>query len=495
MKTEEFDDAIRRKAESVYFNPKEEDIDRIHKHVSGNIAAPSFLKMYGLYTAVCLSLLIIGGLATWNIVQYRENASLSAKVEKLDQEVKNNALVNSNSDTRSNENSAVNSENPANSVSTASNENNTPENEQLSSSKSNSISSNATSTVSSSIATTNKYQNSHNNTYGNNSTLLNSSNTTTAAQSQNNKAVADNQNPAPAYVNNNVAAKNSLTNPGSANTTSQKNENSSSGNVTNEQAANTGDNATNEKLAKESKSTAPAANTDSISEHTKNSAVADNTPAPDNKLYSKPTKEKHSSSNFSLKNLHYMAGIGAEGGNKQNGFGIYGQVALSDRWSFGAGIKSLMVNNEDYDDDDDFHNKKGVNFKKTFGLTDTANIENIKTRDIILEIPLSVNYTLPLRNDFGLVFSAGTDIDLYAGQHVEYLHLDANSYLVSDHKDVSARALAFNNAVFAIGLQKRWGHFVAQAGPYVCPQFTPVVYKKEDVYAGGRLRLYYTFGG
>ncbi len=497
MKTEEFDDAIRRKAESVYFNPKEEDINRIHKHVSGNIAAPSFLKMYGLYAAVGFSLLMIGGLATWNILQYRENASLSAKVEKLDQEVKSNALASRNTDTRTNGSSASNNEKSANSVTTASADNNSTENEQLSSSKSNSISSNTTSKLSSSIATNNKYQDNHNNTYGNNSTLLNSPNTTTTAQAQNNKAVADNSKSAIASLDNSVAAKNSSTNSIATNTNSQKNQNSSSGNANNEQAASTGNNSTSETIAKDSKSAASAPNTDSISEHTKNSAVADNTPAPDNKLYSKPAKEKHSSSNFSLKNLHCMAGIGAEGGRKQNGFGIYGQVALSDRWSFGAGIKSVMVNNEDYDDGNDFHQKKGVNFKKTYGISDpdTADINNIRTRNIILQIPLSVNYTLPLRNNFGLVISTGTDIDLYAGQHIEYLHPGANSFLVPEHKDVSVPALAFNNAVFAIGLQKRWGHFVAQAGPYVCPQLTPVVYKKEDVYAGGRIRLYYTFGG
>ena len=219
MKTEEFDDAIRRKAESVYFNPKEEDIDRIHKHVSGNIAAPSFLKMYGLYTAVCLSLLIIGGLATWNIVQYRENASLSAKVEKLDQEVKNNALVNRNSDTRTNENSAVNSEKSANSVTTASADNTTSANDQLlSSSKSNSISSSITSNINSSIASNTKYQNNHNNTYGNNSTLLNPSTTTTAAQTQYNKAVTDYQKSTLAQGNNSITAQNGSTNTLATNT-------------------------------------------------------------------------------------------------------------------------------------------------------------------------------------------------------------------------------------------------------------------------------------
>ena len=58
MKTEDFDDAIRRKVESVYFNPKQGDIDRIYQHVNGNVTS-SFFKNFGVLTFSGITLLII----------------------------------------------------------------------------------------------------------------------------------------------------------------------------------------------------------------------------------------------------------------------------------------------------------------------------------------------------------------------------------------------------------------------------------------------------
>ena len=194
-----------------------------------------------------------------------------------------------------------------------------------------------------------------------------------------------------------------------------------------------------------------------------------------------------------------MAGLGVEVANKQAGISVLGQASITDRWSFGFGVKTLIVNNEMYNDEDDFHHRKGKDFRQVYGQGngDTSSIQDIHTHNTLVQIPLAVSYTLPIKNNFGFVFSAGTDLDIYARQVIEYGHF--NPGLPEPPKrewsEVRVPALAFNNAVISAGVQKRWGHFVAQLSPYVCPQLTQVVYKKEDFYAGLRFRLFYSFGG
>jgi hypothetical protein len=84
MKTEDFDDALRRKLEGIHYQYKEDDIERIHKYV-GLQQGASWLKgrrLRWLFAGSAVVVLITA-LLSWNIMlQYRQK-QLSAEVDTL----------------------------------------------------------------------------------------------------------------------------------------------------------------------------------------------------------------------------------------------------------------------------------------------------------------------------------------------------------------------------------------------------------------------------
>ncbi len=482
MKTEDFDDAIRRKVESVYFNPKQGDIDLIYQHVNGNVTS-SFFKNFGVLTFSGITLLIIGGLITWNIIQYRQNSSLVSRIDQLNKTVIENSVITNKAIKAQAELANVMQKKYNDAIGAATTYEHNSNYQELS----------ATPNPSPYYAnTSNANLNSISNNHKSNTPLAVIDHHGNPATSENNQhtIVAD---AAKETVSNNTSSKNAnnISNVGSSNL-NDGNYQDKNLNTTTKENTVLKDNASaanNKAIANQT------SNVDSIHEK-ENNNVANNLKSNENKLYNRPTSKKSLFSGYSLKNLHYMAGLGAEMATKQNGFGINAQVSFSDRWSIGLGLKALMVNNELYPDGDDFQSKKGVNFHKVYmpNDPDSGKINNIHTNNQLIQIPLAINYTIPLRKNYGLLFSAGTDIDIYANQRIEYATINSSGFIDFYHKNISVPALTLNNAVFSAGVQKRWGHLVAQLSPYICPQITSVVYKKEDLYAGMRFRLFYAFG-
>ena len=111
-----------------------------------------------------------------------------------------------------------------------------------------------------------------------------------------------------------------------------------------------------------------------------------------------------------FKNIHYNAGVNLRGGRHQVGCGISGEALLKDRWGLSVGPNVLGINNEKYNDDQDFSNCKHTPFTSTYNLhnNDTANSYfHIKIDDILFQVPVAINYHLELRRKFSLIVGVG----------------------------------------------------------------------------------------
>ena len=82
MKTEEFDDALRQKIESINPLYEEGDIDKVHNYVTKNRSMYSNNRLRYLI-GTSLAGLVIAGLLLWNISQWNEHKDLIQKVETL----------------------------------------------------------------------------------------------------------------------------------------------------------------------------------------------------------------------------------------------------------------------------------------------------------------------------------------------------------------------------------------------------------------------------
>jgi hypothetical protein len=176
------------------------------------------------------------------------------------------------------------------------------------------------------------------------------------------------------------------------------------------------------------------------------------------------------------------------------GANLIGEILVSKRWVLSTGVKFLSINNETYHDTKDFHSLKGQYFGSVYEnqLIDTSNISNIGIRDFLIQIPITLNYQLPLKNNFALLMGIGTDLDLHAKQFVNFDHHDNPISVTIKNFETNIPVSVFNNLVISPGVQKRWGHYVLQIMPFISPQLKSVVYKKEDAYFGIKCNFLFT---
>ncbi|HWZ22979.1 MAG TPA: hypothetical protein VNW06_10020, partial [Cytophagaceae bacterium] len=77
-------------------------------------------------------------------------------------------------------------------------------------------------------------------------------------------------------------------------------------------------------------------------------------------------KKLHIKNHLSLKNIGYQAGWGLEKANNQIGVTFLGELFVSKRFSINAGIKMLSITNDHYKDEDEFYNKRTEQFNTAY---------------------------------------------------------------------------------------------------------------------------------
>lgn len=196
---------------------------------------------------------------------------------------------------------------------------------------------------------------------------------------------------------------------------------------------------------------------------------------------------------FSLTKGPYLAGLEVARGNNQLTAGIVAEAYIAPRLSISTGIRWTRINNERYRNDSDLLAHRGNILP---GGADTLSRNaNIALQYGVIQLPVAITYHLPLKNNFSLMFSTGTSLDLYASQRTDFDHFDPRTpYDERRSQNTHIPALLFNNAMLSVGIQKQWGHFVLDASPYISYQLIETEYKKDDIYAGLRIRALYSFG-
>jgi hypothetical protein len=197
------------------------------------------------------------------------------------------------------------------------------------------------------------------------------------------------------------------------------------------------------------------------------------------------TKDKPVDKNSSLRNFSYQLGIGTHIADDQTSVGILAGINLNKHWNISTGINVLQIDNKNYNDNDDFHYYSKI--------SDTSPISFIGIKQTIYQIPITINYLIPLAKKLSLLLGIGTDLDLYSTQQLDYKIKTSTNQEVEKIENKKSSILVFNNAVISVGINQQWKHFSLQLCPFINPQITSVGYKTPESYYGGRIRLFYNF--
>jgi hypothetical protein len=477
MKTEDFDDAIRGKLEGINQKFDEEDIDRVYNYVSHNIHVP-FWKAYGVKILYVSGAAAMIALMVWNGFQYHENRELRQQVTSLQSQINS-----TNQNISITKPLSIQYEKAINRISSQKNEDREEKTVQI---LEHAVKNNNAYATETNIATEND--------------VADAMQTNTDLVLKDNKVIQD-----PEIV---ISESNQAIDPETVTTQLQK----SDTNLLEKSTIVLENNSIVASKIKTDTITVP--NTESVENKPVIVESSEKKNIDSSVVAVNPEKQKQTSSfsmsalfrnignslasttnetqnsHISIKNLRFRGGIEVEKANLQLGAGLVGEVLISKRWGLSSGIKVLNVNNEKYVDEDDFHHKKGMPFQHVYSknVPDTT-AKNIGMHNILVQVPIAITYQLPLKNNYSIIASVGTDLDIYAKQLIDYNRM---GFQQTQTFTTNTPVIAFNNAVISIGMQKRWRKFVFQASPFVSPQFKSVVYKKEDLYAGVKFSLLFS---
>lgn len=198
--------------------------------------------------------------------------------------------------------------------------------------------------------------------------------------------------------------------------------------------------------------------------------------------------------NINLPNLKYRVGLGLEMADEYGGMNILTDILVSKRWSITTGIGfSTFFDDKDFDDEDEFRRDTKKDFRKEYQsrIDDNSQINDIHINQALIKIPVYINYRLPLPKNFTVLFTAGSNLDVYSRQFVSYNHQSLFRDDYHNRFSIKGNAPVFNNLLFSTGIEKRWQKYSIQLSPYFITQVKPILYQEENWQIGIKLNGFY----
>ncbi|PLK44936.1 hypothetical protein [Emticicia sp. TH156] len=213
-------------------------------------------------------------------------------------------------------------------------------------------------------------------------------------------------------------------------------------------------------------------------------------------LSAQKKRKRMNFSSISLDHLNYRIGISLNAGSEEVGGSLLGEVLLNKHWSINAGIKVLNVGGGSYFTAEQYEYDTKQDFRKLYApfVPLSNDILNIDFQHYLLQIPLGITYRYPLRNDFTLLFSTTTDLNICGRQMINFDYKeDSRKFDQGNaHDKISINVL--NNIEFSAGLEKKLNRMVFQAYPYLSTSLRETSYKRDELILGAKLRFFVNLG-
>ncbi len=182
--------------------------------------------------------------------------------------------------------------------------------------------------------------------------------------------------------------------------------------------------------------------------------------------------------------------------NQAMGTGISGKLDFKNRFGIGTGVNYTVLNTENFTDTADMFRHKPPHFHNDTNnhFNDKGHISDISITNSLIQIPIAISYTLSLKRNFGILFSAGTDLDIYVNQKLSFSH-NPDTGRTENHKfEEKGNVDVFNNLVFSTGVEKRWKSIAFQVQPFIGLKTKDVFYKPKEMEFGVDFGVKYCFG-
>ncbi len=206
----------------------------------------------------------------------------------------------------------------------------------------------------------------------------------------------------------------------------------------------------------------------------------------------------------------FRAGVGGEIASRLWSAGVFTEVLVGRHWAVGVGLNQATYTNR-FITDEDFNVRTKRDFRKEFGrgIDPRREILNIDTRQVRLQLPVSLGYRVPLNRTLTLLPTVGTFLNLTNSENVTYycrpnqrppMQPQAQPGFDEIRTTKSQPVDLINSLSLGAGLEWQAGHWVVQATPVLTiPTQTsqqvkpPNLNGQQNTTAGLRARLLYQF--
>ena len=226
----------------------------------------------------------------------------------------------------------------------------------------------------------------------------------------------------------------------------------------------------------------------------RSNAVAGTPPQPVTEPAAAPTQR-------TAPTLTWRAGAGTDLGTDQRGGGLYAEAILANRWALSTGLSLMNWTGDTYQDERMFTARTKRNFQRLYlpgggpGPARPREAYDISRMSRAVVIPVLVSYRLPVWKRYVLSPFVGLLLSLAPRETIAFT-LDQAQPRNADWQRLSIdRPLhAYSSWTLGAGLERRWGHVVGQVGPaFTLPLTGNGEAGLNTVSAGLRARLFYQF--
>lgn len=203
---------------------------------------------------------------------------------------------------------------------------------------------------------------------------------------------------------------------------------------------------------------------------------------------------------ISVKNIRFRAGGGLNIGDKYTGYNLMSSILLGKYWSLDVGIGKAKITGPEYFTDAVFNTKTGRPFQAWHKEDNVRpplmppQIFDIKTDVTLVRMPVSLTYRWPIKENFTLLFSGGTNINLSAQQCYRFSYKERNGNFEEKEGNFNIKPAVSNDIMIAAGVEKQWRSIVFQAEAYAAPYLQKPAYLTDNRNLGVRFKILYQFG-
>ncbi len=176
--------------------------------------------------------------------------------------------------------------------------------------------------------------------------------------------------------------------------------------------------------------------------------------------------------------------------------GINAEFIIADHFGIQTGLKYRIYRDEHFTDKADFfgHKPHDFNHRIEDHFAGQDHVRDVTISNRILQVPLFFNYRLPLKRNYNLSFSLGTDLDVYLRQKLYYTIAPDTGGMHQDNFQAKGNVSLVNTFTFSAGVGKQWKSWLLEVQPYISPRFTEVFYKPKEIEFGVEIGIKYCFG-